>query len=65
MLNGRAKAQLNPAPIAVWLFTLHISLKRLTRLALGLLAIHQCFPLKAPGQIHELLNSQQTGAALN
>jgi hypothetical protein len=32
---------------------------------LGLLAICQCVFLKTPGQIHQLLNRQQTGAALN
>jgi hypothetical protein len=47
------------------LFTLSISLKRLAHLELGLLAICQCVFLKTPGQIHQLLNRQQTGAALN
>ncbi len=64
MLNGRAKAQLNPATIDLLRFTLSISLKRLAHLALGLLAKLRCFFLKTPGEIHELLNSHQAGAAL-
>jgi hypothetical protein len=46
-------------------FALSISLKRLAHFTLGLLAKLRSFFLKTPGKIHELLNSQQAGAALD